>query len=749
MTPSFVQFASLLAPGIMPTPTPTPTPGPTVGVTSWTELRDAVNAAPIGQVTTIQVLNSFSGGTSIATSRITIPANRHIIVVSSNTAVSSANIRTLTRTPFIVSESSSLTLGRNITLSSSVAIEDGGRAVMQAGSVIDVGNVTVSGGSEFVMYAGSVIENGLTTAVTLNGWGTGESTQARFTMLGGVIRNNTGARATRAGEVSVGGVRVGENSVFVMSGDSVISNNTTNHTLMTAVLAGGVLLSSPTSVFEMRDNATIRDNEVRDITPFQHAARGQQNASAVLMLNGSFTMYNGSIAGNSNLSIMSDGDVQVLGGVFTMHAGNITNNRGYSSVWGSSASVHIITDAVFILNGGTISNNTRGVVNRGTMVMNGGSINNNERGGVSTSNIFEMHDGEISGNYGGGVQVWSHFTMSGGKISGNHANTTNREPNGSGVHVSSSGVFNMTSDAARIENNILEIGSDGGGGGIFVTGGTVNISAGVIIGNSVRVLDGHGIRNSGGGGIMAIAGGTVNISGGLITNNSAPLGGGINLSAGQNGIYGILNMTGGSIIDNSATHYGGGIHTVRANHSYVLPETAFNNLNIGAAVIFSGNTAGNGLSAPPDNRLPHIATTHASRWGNPLNNYDINYTGRLGQEHGIRTWAELRAAVNAAPANIPTTIYILNSIEAPTGAVGNAITIPSNRQITLISSNTTPGSANVRVLSQANAGQQHFIVSGSLTLDRNIALQIGNDTGGVQIAGGTFIMGDGSSIIPR
>jgi len=312
-----------------------------------------------------------------------------------------------------------------------------------------------------------------------------------------------------------------------------------------------------------------------------------------------------------------------------------------------------------------------------------------------------MTDGTISGNKNAGVSVGSNwtFTMSGGTIYDNEGSS------GGGI-VIFGGAFNMVSDDAVIKNN-----------------------------HSTTTLATHG------GGGISLLNGTANISAGSVTGNTAARGGGVFVSN-----TATFTMTGGSITNNTATLNGGGIYSTRASHAFVLPATAFDNLNIGPDAIFSNNSAGNGLSAPPDNTLPHIATTHATRWGNPLNNYDINYTGRLGQEHGVSTWAALRAAVNAAPANRPTTIYILNSFEAPSGTEGNAIVIPADRQITLVSSNTGP--ANVRVIAQENTHQRHFIVNGSLTLGRNIALSLGTNAGGVLASGeGVFTMSDGSDII--
>ena len=64
-----------------------------------------------------------------------------------------------------------------------------------------------------------------------------------------------------------------------------------------------------------------------------------------------------------------------------------------------------------------------------------------------------------------------------------------------------------------------------------------------------------------------------------------------------------------------------------------------------------------------------------------------------------------------------------------------------------VSSNSAAGAANVRILEQLNNNQRHFIVNGSLTLGRNITLRTGSNAGGVQVAGGTFTMADGSDIV--
>ncbi|MCL2360731.1 MAG: CAP domain-containing protein [Defluviitaleaceae bacterium] len=491
------------------------------------------------------------------------------------------------------------------------------------------------------------------------------------------------------GPNTAGGVDVHVGGELIMNYGSLISNVHINTPVSLTHSDDGVAVQSRLT---MRGGA-IRNNFANAI--------GAVNVSA----NSLFVMYDGVISENRVRGGENYSAVSVWRGTFRMYGGSINGSN--------SNGVNIGNDGVFTMNGGSISDNTRnGVrIHSGTMIMNDGTIGGNEDGGVRANGVFYMTGGQVSGNAWAGVDVsWGGvFTMSGGVIS---------DTDGTGVLVGGSllnfgpGVFNMISNNARIENNhnphFWHHGAPFGGGGINAGGGYTNITAGVITGNSAVI----------GGGV--ISGGT-----------------------------GSFTMTGGYMTDNHATRDGGGIYVWGVVHTPLVPATAFNSLNIGPNVTFYGNTAGNGPSAPPLNyaNLTHIATRSASIWGHPINNYDINYTGRLGEEHGVSSWEALRAAVNAAPANTPTTIYILTSFYAPAPAIGNAIVIPANRQITLVSSNQAAVAANVRILDQENANQAHFIVDGSLTLGRNITLRTGTDAGGVQVGAGSFAMGQGSAII--
>ncbi len=148
--------------------------------------------------------------------------------------------------------------------------------------------------------------------------------------------------------------------------------------------------------------------------------------------NGTFTLWNGSITGNS---CGNSGAVKnEYGKSFYMYGGSISGNTG-SGVYNSGGT--------FEMSGGTISNNINGhngggVYNTGsgTFRMSGGIITGNrptqDGGGVYNDASFTMSGGSITGNSaksGGGVYNFETFTMSGGSITENTAMA-----NGGGVY---------------------------------------------------------------------------------------------------------------------------------------------------------------------------------------------------------------------------------------------------------------------------------------------------------------------------
>jgi hypothetical protein len=134
--------------------------------------------------------------------------------------------------------------------------------------------------------------------------------------------------------------------------------------------------------------------------------------------------------------------------------------------------IYIFYDGSFIMNGGTISNNS---ANRGV-------------GGVRVEGTFIMRDGEIYGNTGGGVLVWEHhasFDMSGGTIYGNRSKASG------GVLVCKDAVFNMS--GGIITNNRAELG----GGGIAIESASFTKTGGVITGYLSDMLNGNVVNEYG------------------------------------------------------------------------------------------------------------------------------------------------------------------------------------------------------------------------------------------------------------
>jgi len=775
-------------------------------ITSWEELRAAVNAAPANTPipTVLEIGSSFAApavspipglpGIMIGNA-ITIPADVPITLVG----VGAEQVLTQTNGGILSGQRhfivyGSLTLEQDITLS-------GGAP----GNTNSSGGVEVRAGGNFTMNYGSVIENcvwmGLRHGggVQLNGNLFGNNSTV-FTMNGGTIRYN---RAVSGGGVGM----TGFNASFYMPGGT-IANNTAQ------IFGGGVFLANG-AWFTMDgwgdvDGARIENNHAIGVGGGVHVG-----------MHSTFTMWNGRIHYNTTLS--SGGGVAVSqNSHINLYGGYISHNEAANAGGG----VFMADHSIVVFAGGVISGNQ--AENGGGIFMNsfsnfefaGGVISGNtattDGGGVYISSEwtpFIMHNGEISnniaGNNGGGVFVAGFLQMRNGVIRDNIAT------NGGGVFVLANLRFEMHGGVIR------DNAAQNNGGGVSASGGNLlmvdgyiydntanNSGGGVALSNGAHFTIGcccrwtlpriqYNTATNSGGGVQADSNSMFMLQYGRIISNTAPLGGGVALmgshmsmwsgyifqneatdgggvfvadgsffemqhgmisfnTAAENGggvfvhTNGSFRMWNGHIENNIAQNNGGGIFSQRYSTNTVVPPYAYANLFIGADVVFSGNSAGNGASAPPDNRLTHIAATTASIFDYALNNYDINYTGRLGQVpvSGITSWEELRAAVNAAPVNIPipTVIQIGSSFAAPGGAVGNAITIPAGVRIMLV------GVGTERVLTQTNSGQRHFIVNGNLTLGQNITLSGGapnnaNNSGGVQVnGGGNFTMGEGSVI---
>ena len=161
---------------------------------------------------------------------------------------------------------------------------------------------------------------------------------------------------------------------------------------------------------------------------------------------GTFTMSNSaSITGNTTVSRGNGGGVYISGN-FTMIGGEITGNTAQDTGDGGG---------VFVNYGGTFNMSGSGSITRNTGFRGGGvSVDR----GSSTYNpgAFTMSSGNITNNnaqYGGGVYISGNFTMSGGEISSNKATG-----NSGGVHMNTDSTFTV-SGAPKITGNTLKSGT--------------------------------------------------------------------------------------------------------------------------------------------------------------------------------------------------------------------------------------------------------------------------------------------------
>lgn len=267
------------------------------------------------------------------------------------------------------------------------------------------------------------------------------------------------------------------------------------------------------------------------------------NMGAITVDGGSFTMGNGELSSISASSSANCGAVYVKnGGKFAMNGGKITGCMFKNQYSGAVA----LANGTMTMTDGTISGNTAseynaagGVLVNGTssLAMSGGTIADNtaKRGGgvcVRENGTFTMSGGTISGNStavdsdtiqlpnagGGGVFVEDNasFEMTNGTITGNKTN----------------GMGGGVATAVLSENDTV------GGGRFHMTGGTISdntasCGGGVYSwsGRDRVVLEGGNIVNNtahrqGGGVYVSHAPWSITIKNALITANTAAIQGG-------------------------------------------------------------------------------------------------------------------------------------------------------------------------------------------------------------------------------
>ena len=357
--------------------------------------------------------------------------------------------------------------------------------------------------------------------------------------------------------------------------------------------AAAINMASGTTL-NMYDGANVLGNSVRD--------------DSAVLVRGEFNMYGGLIAGNyANSAASYGGGVRVGGSTtaatFHMYDGTIQDNMA-----DNGGGVSVTGGSTFNMHGGTIENNaTRGggwqnygggvLVHSGTFNMYGGTITGNQTGtgnggGLAlrerTQSTANIYGGTISNNtshgYGGGIYV--------------SGNTLNIEPDeGKVISITGNKAFDCPTEGHQT----------GRGGGMYLgnlANGTltldqVNISnntaedcgGGLFVSCDVNLEDGASITGNGansgeylaGGGVY-LAGGTFDLNGGEISNNKDDILNGA-------GVYvagGMFNLNSGKINGNKAQAYGGGVYVAGGTFNLNGGEISSNEASFAGGMNYEG-----------------------------------------------------------------------------------------------------------------------------------------------------------------
>jgi hypothetical protein len=316
--------------------------------------------------------------------------------------------------------------------------------------------------------------------ITLQGYTNNDAPLITVQTGGTLILGNGAVLTGNDTSSDVGGIWVNGGALIMYNGSAIKK--------MAAPRAGGVLIENGGSF--LLSGGTIGGTDPND---------GNRAASSggggVLVSNGFFDMYDGTIQSNTAEAQDSGGGVAVtsLSGNFTHHGGTITKNIAQEPNSGGGVYTHeahlTIKGTAVIADNTSEADFSSGGVYRdyGGFIIEGGTIRGNTSKGVSSSGgvysmgHFEMFDGRIMENIaegassGGGVYS-DQANFSGGTITKNIA----REPD-SGGGICVNGGIEIT--GASITDNRAEKANSGGG---IYAGDVMQISlrSGTIQGNT-------------------------------------------------------------------------------------------------------------------------------------------------------------------------------------------------------------------------------------------------------------------------
>ena len=460
----------------------------------------------------------------------------------------------------------------------------GGTFHMYSGSICqnkayrDGGGVYMDGG-EFTMSGGTIEENNAAFSGSgTYGYGGGVYVNGgTFTMAGGGITNNTAT--SRFG----GGVCVGENAAFTVSGNVAVTGNLSSGAANDVYLFSGKYITVDGKLDSKARIgvicATIDSGKSVTVATGAKGSCTEGNFTAnkgepygIKVEQGTDTnhvnvkLYNGlphehyrcngkdaetggdkctGIGGHTEEGVLSFKAWTSANSLPTT-SGNyyLTKDVTLDSAWSIKSIGGEQVRFVLCLNGHSIrlkdgvNDHVINVGKGGTLALcdcNGSGKNNGIiSGGTKASGVyiddvgaFVMYGGSISGN-GTGVKNKELFQMYGGSITGNDCGVENL-----------SGTFTMY-DGSITGNQNTKNNSYGKGGGVCVEGGAFDMHGGSITGNAVSGSD-----QSYGGGVFVDSGCRFTMDGGSITGNTAgDYGGGVYVNSNDFTVSGDVTISG-------------------------------------------------------------------------------------------------------------------------------------------------------------------------------------------------------------
>jgi hypothetical protein len=475
----------------------------------------------------------------------------------------------------------------------------GGICIVNSGTTVTLTRVNIVSNTAYVgggisLESGSLAIEGaqiISNTATTGGGIHLESGEA--TLNEGEIRGNTADHA--------GGVYVGsdfDTATFTVTGDSIIGYNTAHYS------GGGLYVDNGIAVL-VSGQVISNTAEGSDIMSGDGGGGLYVSGNAVVTLNGGqiidntannngggVYLYEGDLTLNG-AHILSNTAERYGGGVYMTGMGpSFFTQTGTSVIAYNSADVGggIHEDGGYnvALLGGQILSNTAQVAGGMQLEQSNALLSNMEiRGNTAT-------DGD-----GGGVYItWGSPTISNCQIISNTA-----YDNGGGVYLRFGSV--MLEEGQILNNTAVS------GGGVFVYAGTATLNGTELRGNTST-----GSWPGGGGGIY-VGFGSLEITGGQIIENTADYGGGVCITQGS----ATVTLNGGQIISNTATSDGGGLCVMQGHATLNGGQIISNTAQYGGGVSIHENGSSVVLSGG------EIRGNTASLWGGGvILGYDATFT---------------------------------------------------------------------------------------------------------------------------